>query len=216
MSLFTIFSKSPRQAFNKRGGSRAKEWTPEERQYLIENYHTTSERELTRVLGRSAPAIRRKANSLGLGVKRYWNAWTPEEDDYLRRNYSKMPSTEIAKHLRRTYGAVISRARKLDIYYRPSGAPEEDAILRGEYPALGARGVLKKLKGRTLEAIKRRASILGITQGIRVRWTEEEKRILEENIGKVSFETLAEMLPGRSMDSIKGQAYYRGLIGGNK
>lgn len=64
--------------------------------------------------------------------------------------------------------------------------------------------------GRTESAVRGKRSRLKIRSGVSTneQWTEEERRILKENYGRIARETLVTLLPSRTWDSIKSQVAY--------
>lgn len=143
---------------------------------------------LADALGRSPDALRLHAQHLGLHhpvPRRRWVEW---EDAVLRDGYtSALPYAEIARQLpHRSPTGLAARARRLELVsYARRWSPLEEQRLR----QLTARGrtledVARRL-GRTPEAIRRRASRLGIdpprpaSAARRAqRWTSEEDELL--------------------------------------
>lgn len=78
-------------------------------------------------------------------------------------------------------------------------------------PDMSIEDIAKHLKGRTVGSIKSKRSRLKIKAGSErgtKPWTIDERRILQENYGKVSTEELQDMLPGRGSNSIRSQAHW--------
>ncbi|WP_392433172.1 hypothetical protein ACF3VQ_01945 [Yersinia sp. HM-2024] len=84
-------------------------WSPAELAYLRENIATTRYRDIAKRLGRSVPAVRRKAFLNGLTSFRC-KSWAPDELAYLREAATTIRYQDIAEHLGRTPKAVQQKA----------------------------------------------------------------------------------------------------------
>lgn len=76
--------------------SNQKPWTADEVEQLKNLYPTNNDSELSTLLGRSAAAIRLKANSLGLTKQKFW---TQERTAYLSKHQFDQSPEEIARYL---------------------------------------------------------------------------------------------------------------------
>ena len=86
----------------------AQTWTPSEEAWLIENASDTTTQEAALHLGRTAEAVRKKAQQLGVSL--LWsNGWTKDEDDYLRNYFDRKSIKAMAKYLDRGYYGVRKR-----------------------------------------------------------------------------------------------------------
>jgi hypothetical protein len=91
-------------------------WTPGEDDQLRQLYPTTTARELGELLDRTVPAVRVRAEKLGLTTPRELpRIWTKEEDAVVRKLYGKKTAVEIGKTINRTQFAVIARAKHLNV-----------------------------------------------------------------------------------------------------
>lgn len=76
------------------------EWTKEEEEFLIENYHKMTLRELSAHLNKPTPTVDRRAKDvLHLGSKARINTITDEEKEFVKSNWETMTITEMAKEL---------------------------------------------------------------------------------------------------------------------
>lgn len=156
-------------------------------------------RDLASPLGRTEGALRVRARSLGLLAKGSRRRWTRRDDELLREGYERgLSCRAVARTMlggMRTPGAVSARARALGLAtYARAWTPEEDAALRRLSLAGASLYAAAERRGRTPEAIRRRARKLGVKfaadpapAGGR-RWRPGEDAILRE---------LASLHPGR-------------------
>lgn len=91
-----------------------KSWTPEEKQFLRENYGLMPRQEIARTLNKTIPAVSNMAGRLGLRQKKE-PRWTPEEDRFLRENWHSMAIRTLARRLKRTTVAIDVRAKRLKL-----------------------------------------------------------------------------------------------------
>lgn len=90
--------------------------------------------------------------------------WTQDEDAALRRLYGTMKSDELAARIQRSKESLKGRAIRLGLPAKRARAwsAEEDAIIEREYPSCGWRHVHSLLPHRSPQAIRTRASFLGV------------------------------------------------------
>lgn len=87
---------------------------------------------------------------------------------------------------------------------------DEDQILINHYPIEGTE-VIKKLPGRTANAIKNRAQSLGIIHRREMfGWTEEELNILKQYY-PIEGKRVVSRLPGRTLKTIQVTACRLGV-----
>ena len=87
-------------------------WTKEEENFLRENYKTSTDEYLVKILGRNKQSIQRKAMRLGVDKGIHW---TKEEEDYLAEKWDNMKKENIAKKLGRTVSAIETKAKRLKL-----------------------------------------------------------------------------------------------------
>ncbi|OQS36494.1 hypothetical protein [Chromobacterium haemolyticum] len=166
-------------------------WTPDEIALLRQHYRRMPAEKLQALLQRSAPAIRAKANSLGLSGDRHRPVsqieWTDDELALL----GKVPDAELGK-LKGVSLDVVRRKRvSLNI---PATVPvvwhqwtDEEAAQLGTMPDAS----LGKKLGRSLGAVRAQRLRLGIPAfAPHTKWTPEMDALL----GKSSDKTVAHKL----------------------
>ena len=186
-------------------------WSPEEKQFLVENRETMGDREIADRLGRTKSGVRHMRNRLGLGpprrvpVKGF--SWTGRMDATVRRN-PDMPSEELARLLGRTEAAVVHRRRHLGLTKSRSEAswkPHEDSVLRAN-PDKHPKWLADRLKGRTVVAIRARRRALGLPPYVaKYDWTERDMLALKDNL-QAPMGELVRRFPEKSKSSIWGAA----------
>lgn len=126
--------------------------------------------------------------------------FTEEEDEIIRNN-----SLEKAAQLlpNREKESIAARAKRLglDVNRASRWSPEEDEILRREYPTSGEEGVKKHLPEKTSACIIKRAKDLGLVND---GWTRDEDYLIFKSNFTYSKELKAK-LPGRSPSEISGR-----------
>lgn|GEM_PF-3586772 len=103
--------------------SSRKHISKEEEQYIIENWSSSSAKNIAEHLGRSSSGVRKKARQLGCDM-RECKRWTKEEDDLLFSSQGKCLSS-LSKQLGRHDSECSARAKVLGIsswrYHRNGG-----------------------------------------------------------------------------------------------
>lgn len=88
-----------------------KQWSTEDRSYLIDNYKSISIEELVIRLERTETAIRWKAKQLGLTMVKL--DYSEDEDAFILQNFKKITIDNIAQLLGRTKTSVNKRLYKI-------------------------------------------------------------------------------------------------------
>lgn len=89
-----------------------RKWSPQELEFLTENYSNLEISEIAIQLNRTETAVMGKANTLGLYRGRNWS----EEDiEYLYEKFGNVSIDSMAKHLGRSRMAVVQKAQKLGL-----------------------------------------------------------------------------------------------------
>ena len=145
-------------------------------------------------------------------------SWSEEEDSIIREFYPT-EGKEITSRLKgRTLAAIRLRAYTLgiklseDVFKRNAWSEDDDNIIRSFYPEEG-EAVSERLPGRTISAIKIRASKLGVryrgSNSYNV-WTDEENEILNKYY-PTEGDAVLKRLPDKDKHQLTGHAYYLGL-----
>lgn len=94
-----------------------REWTESEIKYLIDNYHKTSNDELSKFLNRSEKSIRSKSAKLKLRKIEYipkdGRDWSESEIEFLIDKFSDTRNEDIANHLKRSMKSITKKAHSL-------------------------------------------------------------------------------------------------------
>lgn len=184
-------------------------WTITELNYVEAHYGKISTRKIAAKLGRGVSAIRMAAQSLGV-CKEQAQAWSEEEIAVLRTHYAEgVGITYVQAHLPgRAKKSIFAKACELGIDSAHYWHPDEEQILRECYAQMGTK-VGKKLPRRSADAIKIKASLLGLRyhtlKDISVSfkpWSEAEWRLLERTLN-VPYSELMPQFPQRSKRALE-------------
>ncbi|GAB3882746.1 hypothetical protein [Spirosoma agri] len=165
-------------------------WTPEEDQFLKDNWATMSKTEVGSALGRSRGAVSARVSYLKLTKtpeqiraltkknRVYTSSWTPDEDQFLRDNWEKLSKADIARALKKNHasnvwlrgnslGLSMSNESKRLIYEQRKSKSdyffslEDEQFLRANYTKIPVRKLSEILHIST-NAIHCKARLLGI------------------------------------------------------
>ncbi len=134
-------------------------WTDAEDAIVRNEYSTTSSRELSVRLGRSAKSILHRARKLGV-TRGTW--WTEEDEQFLRDNYKNISALEISLKLGRSMASVWHKALKLGLG-DGQWSQSDVALLIETYSKHGGR-IVQNASGRSLNTIREKAVRLGLTR----------------------------------------------------
>ncbi|QIA63316.1 hypothetical protein GT360_07225 [Vibrio astriarenae] len=90
-------------------------YSPEDTQYLIDNYGVLSLKQIALDLNRTYYSVVDKRKELGLRPNR--NFFTEQEDDFILANVLVLSLREVAEQLGRSKGAISMRAKRLGVSY---------------------------------------------------------------------------------------------------
>ena len=148
-----------------------------------------------------------------------WTRWTKDEDNIIRKYYPSEGMNVLARLPGRTRTQLLGHIYYMGLYYldhKPRKvrivhrvwADEELSILK-KYYVIEGPATLKRLPGRSLGAMRMKASQLGLSNNSK-RFTEEEDSIILKHYP--SEGTLCAMrLYGRSRRSIEARARALGV-----
>ena len=159
----------------------ARHYTPEQEQYLRDNYGKISLIDLAKHIGTSPGAIGVKAVRLGLTGA---NNWTDKDIQYLKDNYGKIPKSEIAKKLKRTEMSISCKAQKMKLFYNNIWTDEQIEYLKANYPTTDMQVIIDTI-GKSYKAITPMASRLGVKR-IRVKKEKVKKPKITSAIIRVA------------------------------
>lgn len=84
-------------------------YTADDDSYIMEHYHTTTDRNIALHLERTIKSVRKRAKKLGLEAKKINRRWTPEEDEIIL-NRDERELRDVAKQLGRDMSDTSKRA----------------------------------------------------------------------------------------------------------
>jgi len=100
-----------------------KRWTKEEDNYIIENYGVLTAAEISKKLGRSVYALRKRA--IAIGVTCEAKRWSTEEMDFLNEKWGILNLDTIAQKLNRSRNSILIKAYQMSL--------REQAAANGAY-----------------------------------------------------------------------------------
>ena len=145
-------------------------------------------------------------------------SWLPEEDEILKQ-YFEDEKKDIVKRLPgRSWDAIYQRAKNIGLVKSRGWTLKQDNVIRKYYPIEG-EGVIgrKELKGRTEDAVKTRASQLGVKKDKARCWKKEDDNLLrlrysDDATDKPPIEKMVKFLGNRfTVDQIFARMDYLGL-----
>ena len=171
-----VLTVAEKRAINLRINVNKPKWTVSEVNFLKDNIGVLSDKEISKVLGKTVPAIYCKRRSLSkvknlhpvpdvVEVKKqnnHFKAWSKKEEKLVKDNFNKISIKDLAKQLGRTEDAIKGRAYTL--------------------------GLIPKSEERP-----------------RTKWTKEEVKYIKKHINSKTYEEIGEYL-GRSSAAIASKA----------
>lgn len=141
--------------------------------------------------------------------------WTLSEVEFLKKNCGKLSDEEIGAKIGKTVHAVYCKRRSLKTVKNPrpvvvtptkeineeryfkAWTKQEEKFLKDNYNSLSFKNLSIRL-GRSVNAIKARASILGLIEKenkcASTRWSHKDISFLKHNINNMSYEELGKAL----------------------
>ncbi|HNY12047.1 MAG TPA: hypothetical protein PKK26_10700 [Candidatus Wallbacteria bacterium] len=134
-----------------------KRWTPEDEEFIIQNYSKLTNRELSDKFGVSAIAIQRKLARLKL-MRQFQKKWTDEEEKFLREKYSEMSDKALAKVFNVTEISIKRKLARLGFKRNlrvKSAAHASSSAISREFPGKAkiASGVSQKATKPKISAV---------------------------------------------------------------
>jgi hypothetical protein len=187
--------------------ARGRVWTPEEDEYLIENYKELGRKACADHLGRPVNGVKCRAYELGIQAD---VAWTDREDKLLREKYPEIGRTGCAELIPgRSVAAVGARAGLLGLTSdkRRALTLEVIKVIRESYQQRGGRRICAQLLPHlTPCAISHAAERLSVLQRERKQWTDEEDQFLRLNYPNKGKVWCARQLPCRTAGALAARA----------
>ncbi len=183
-------------------------WLEEEDDIIREYYPDEGEEVVKRLSGRTISAVKMRAWKIGAKSRntRSYMKWTDEEKEIIREYYPSEGNSVLKRLPGKTKRQLIGHTFNKGLYYSNhkkkfevvEWSEEEDNILHEYYPSEGSK-IISRLPGRTSNAIKTRASFLGLKyeNSGRNSWTEEDLRIIKEYFQTEGSRGIFERLNGR-------------------
>lgn len=195
----------------------ARRWTAREDAGLTRLYRSgVPVREIAERLARSEDAVNSRRRHLGLAARRERARWSSREDALLTAaSASGLSASFVAERLGRPAGQIRWRRRALGLTSAPSRlySAEDDEALRLVLAREGSLELLARRLGRTPDALRLRASKLGLYRPVRRRrWTPSEDAAIRDGYDSgLTCRAIARGLPGRSSASVTARAGKLGL-----
>ena len=147
--------------------------------------------------------------------------WIELEDDFIRENIAKMTVIEIAKVLGRHYGCVYRRVHflELDEFLRLTYTDDIDSIIRDVWADESVNmksktKVVSELTGLKKSQIQARANKLGVTIKSLAHWSDEDRKVVLDNLDKCSYPEIVELLDNRyTVDQIEAMLNHQKKLG---
>jgi hypothetical protein len=199
-------------------------WTPDEDAAAVAAYRAGRVEQFAAESGRPLGGVLMRMTRLGERERRLW---TSAELDDVRRSCPLQPPAEIAERLDRPVDEVRRVIRELGlqevaVYRNRRWTKAEDDALRRSWP--DGPGVAVAATGRTLDAVHKRAWVLGLKADLETgepplqgpyfgsemrpprRWSAEDDALLVELLGDGLVLNDAAGLLGRSYESARQRA----------
>lgn len=90
-------------------------WTEEEIEFLIKNYSSIDNEELSNKMDRSVSSIRNKSNKLNLEKTINRKTWKDNELNFLKKNFSNLSNQELSDKLNRSIKSITKKASELKL-----------------------------------------------------------------------------------------------------
>ena len=186
-----------------------KEWSEEDKSFLLKNFFSMSVVELSKKLSRSEFSIRGMAKRLGLRKqdakyleppKASCQRWRECDKEMIRKHYYDMPISDLAKKIGRSEASVAAMACRMKMRPRAKWTKEEEEYMEDHWGSVSVPAIAARLN-RSIDAVKVRATGLGLGS------------FLESGDGYITLQVLYKTLRGaNNMDkSFISAAKKRGL-----
>lgn len=185
---------------------RVQGYTDEEIQYIIDNYQTSTNKEIAKALNKKVSSITHAARMNGL-IKQPHKEWTDEENIFLKENYETMTSKELAKALGRTKPSIDVQKERLGLSKMIKWSKRDEEYLRTNYLYM-EHAEMGKVLNKTEQAVRAKCFDLDLIKDR--NWEENEIEFVKNNYKTMATDEIAELLD-RSFYSIQVKANRMGL-----
>lgn len=142
-------------------------WAEEDNAFICRHWEAKTDAEMAVALGRSRVSVLlHRINVLNLRKRAPLPMWGAADDAMFQALYGEVDTFFLAAVLRRPVTALWTRAFWLNLQSRGAWSPEEDEILRDQYPCAPVNEFAHLLPGRSDRNIYHRAGVLGLVRGL--------------------------------------------------
>jgi hypothetical protein len=142
-------------------------WTADDDAFIRRHCESMTDAEMATALRRSrVGVVGRRLQVLQLRKRMPLPIWSPEDDAMFQALYGEVDTFFLAAVLSRPVTALWTRAYWLDLQSRGAWSPEEDEILREQYPRAPVNQFAHLLPGRSDRNIYHRAGVLALSRGL--------------------------------------------------
>lgn len=190
-------------------------WTPDEDDFLRENWKELSPADLADLFGTSVPAVQERIRSLGLRRAGRPPLWTPEEDAAVRAGFSVLGPSGLARELGRTETAVRIRAGRFGLKLRSRRLWSRDEVCRlGELIRKGKTiAESARILGRPVASVQLKLRTMGLRSSRSARpWTPDQTAILRDGLRRGHPLKVVGAMVGRTPGACRQKACRLGLL----
>lgn len=163
-------------------------WDKDEDEFLINNYHKMSSKDIAIALDKSKNQVDYRAGKLNLKNEKSRNfKWTDELDEIVKKNYLVIPTEELSNFINCSKSQLFRRAKHLGLTVIRPYTDEDISFLRENYNNYSTKE-LATILDRTVIAIKSKLCDMGLKG---VWWEEKDDNYLRENYKTMSISEMA-------------------------
>lgn len=182
-------------------------YTEEQINYIVENYHTMTVNQIAKNIGKSNESVGYAARKLGL-KKQIHNPWTQEEIEFLKEHYIDMTSEEMTKHINHSIDAINTQRDRLKLVRSETWTKEEIKYLQENFQTMTHEEIGNVLN-RTATAVNAKCHDLNLYKK-ELPWSDEEIEFVKNNYMEMKTADISKIL-NRTMCAIEIKAGKLGL-----